>query len=322
MTLRYAALADTTVRAAYDAAIGQGPRTATLPLVVSRPTGRPGPGRLAARRDAQDPRRARLLLPPPRRRRLPLRQHLRALRQLPRPAPSSYPQLQDQLADAHALRDDAEARGWDSEVARHARVIASLQRHLDRLKRDITQRATCLTRPRGPVNRLRLPQHDQLPAPYPEPHRGHPTAEISSMNGSHPAQVRRAGYVMSAARTGPQRAQRSEDTATSRRPALDGVRKLLTGERTQSGQRPQRAQRHTSDGGRPGARGATFAAQPRSTGSAEWASRRVGRLARRVGSAGVQHPPSIGRARRWLMLGRVLRSWGFGATPLGDDGTR
>jgi hypothetical protein len=29
--------------------------------------------------------------------------------------------------------DDAEAHGWDSEVARHARVIASLQRHLDRL---------------------------------------------------------------------------------------------------------------------------------------------------------------------------------------------
>jgi hypothetical protein len=38
------------------------------------------------------------------------------------------------LADAAALREDAEARGWDSEVARHARVITSLQRHLDRLK--------------------------------------------------------------------------------------------------------------------------------------------------------------------------------------------
>ncbi len=42
--------------------------------------------------------------------------------------------LQAQLDDEHALRDDAEARGWDSEVARHARVIASLQRHLDRLQ--------------------------------------------------------------------------------------------------------------------------------------------------------------------------------------------
>jgi hypothetical protein len=44
------------------------------------------------------------------------------------------PQLQAQLADAVELRQDAQARGWDSEVARHARVITSLQRHLDRLR--------------------------------------------------------------------------------------------------------------------------------------------------------------------------------------------
>jgi hypothetical protein len=41
----------------------------------------------------------------------------------------------------------------------------------------------------GQTRRLRLPQHGQLPAPYPQPHRGHPTAKISSMNGSHPAEV-------------------------------------------------------------------------------------------------------------------------------------
>ena len=52
------------------------------------------------------------------------------------------PKLQAQLADAIELRDDAEARGWDSEVARHARLIASLQRHVDHLKRDT---------PNGPV---------------------------------------------------------------------------------------------------------------------------------------------------------------------------
>jgi site-specific recombinase XerD len=49
-----------------------------------------------------------------------------------------FPQLQAQLTDAIALRDDAQARGWDSEVARHARVIASLQRHLDRLRQQPT----------------------------------------------------------------------------------------------------------------------------------------------------------------------------------------
>ena len=44
----------------------------------------------------------------------------------------------------------------------------------------------------GQTSRLRLPEHDQLPTPYPDPHRGHPTAKISSMNRSHPAQIRRA----------------------------------------------------------------------------------------------------------------------------------
>jgi hypothetical protein len=41
----------------------------------------------------------------------------------------------------------------------------------------------------GQTGRLRIQEHDQLQTPYPQPHRGHPTAEISSMNGSHPAQV-------------------------------------------------------------------------------------------------------------------------------------
>jgi integrase len=44
------------------------------------------------------------------------------------------PQLQAQLADVRALRDDAQARGWHSEVARHTRVATSLESHLQRLK--------------------------------------------------------------------------------------------------------------------------------------------------------------------------------------------
>ena len=39
------------------------------------------------------------------------------------------------------------------------------------------------------AGRLRIQQHDQLPAPYPEPHRGHPTAEISSKTGTTPLQI-------------------------------------------------------------------------------------------------------------------------------------
>lgn len=38
------------------------------------------------------------------------------------------------MQDETELRDDALERGWNSKVARHARVISSLQKHLDRLK--------------------------------------------------------------------------------------------------------------------------------------------------------------------------------------------
>lgn len=49
-------------------------------------------------------------------------------------APEFQPALEAQLGDVEALRDDARTRGWDSEVARHDRVIASIDGHLRRLK--------------------------------------------------------------------------------------------------------------------------------------------------------------------------------------------
>jgi hypothetical protein len=49
------------------------------------------------------------------------------------PAPEFVPALQAQLTDEHALRDDAQARGWTSEAARHQGVITSIERHLRRL---------------------------------------------------------------------------------------------------------------------------------------------------------------------------------------------
>ena len=48
---------------------------------------------------------------------------------------TTLPNLQAQLADERRLGDDVETCGCDDEVARNARVIASLQRHLDRLER-------------------------------------------------------------------------------------------------------------------------------------------------------------------------------------------
>jgi hypothetical protein len=49
-------------------------------------------------------------------------------------APKFTPAITGQLADIQTLRDDAKARGWTSEVARHQRVIDSLERHLRRLQ--------------------------------------------------------------------------------------------------------------------------------------------------------------------------------------------
>lgn len=51
-------------------------------------------------------------------------------------APEFTPAIEAQLADIHVLRDDAEHRGWTSETARHDRVIASLERHLQRISND------------------------------------------------------------------------------------------------------------------------------------------------------------------------------------------
>ncbi len=49
-------------------------------------------------------------------------------------APEFGPALETQLADVRVLRDDAAARGWDAEVARHDRVITSIEGHTRRLR--------------------------------------------------------------------------------------------------------------------------------------------------------------------------------------------
>ena len=51
---------------------------------------------------------------------------------------SSSQPSQAQLADETDLEHDARTRGWDNEVARHARVITSIRRHLDRLEQQPT----------------------------------------------------------------------------------------------------------------------------------------------------------------------------------------
>jgi hypothetical protein len=141
MTLRYASLASPTVRAAYDQAMGKARSRLTLPIA---PVGQViVPDRVQWLRAEMLKTRVA---------------HGYCSRNLVAEAcpyaniceqcdnfttsVEFVPALHDQLAEVTALRDDAQARGWDTEVARHARVISSLTRHLDRLARKETPHRT------------------------------------------------------------------------------------------------------------------------------------------------------------------------------------
>jgi len=134
MTLRYASLAAPTIRTAYEEAMGKARSRLTLTIA---PVGKPlVPNRVEWLRGEMLKTRVA---------------HGYCSRQLAAEAcpyaniceqcdnfvttTEFIPALQAQLADITALRDDAAERGWDTEVARHARVITSIQRHLDRLRR-------------------------------------------------------------------------------------------------------------------------------------------------------------------------------------------
>ena len=133
MTLRYASLASPTVRAAYEAAMNKVHARQSLFVVA---TGRPtAPDKVEWLRSEMLKTRVA---------------HGYCSRDLVAdacpyaniceqcdnyvPTPEFQPALQAQLADIHTLRDDAKTRGWDSETARHDRVIASIDNHLRRLK--------------------------------------------------------------------------------------------------------------------------------------------------------------------------------------------
>lgn len=133
MTLRYASLASPTVRAAYEAAITKAHARQALFVAA---TGRPAvPDRVEWLRSEMLKTRVA---------------HGYCSRDLVADAcpyaniceqcdnyvaaPEFQPALEAQLADIHTLRDDAQARGWDSETARHERVIASIDNHLRRLR--------------------------------------------------------------------------------------------------------------------------------------------------------------------------------------------
>jgi hypothetical protein len=133
MTLRYASLASPAVRAAYEAAMSK--VQARQALFVAA-TGRPAP-----------PDRVEWLRSEMLKTRVAHGYCSRDLVADACPyaniceqcdnyvaATEFQPALEAQLADIHVLRDDAQARGWDSETTRHERVIASIDSHLRRLR--------------------------------------------------------------------------------------------------------------------------------------------------------------------------------------------
>ena len=129
MTIRYARLASPTLRAAYDQAIGK--MRKLLPVVTTAPA---VPDRVEWLRSEMLKTRVA---------------HGYCARDLAAEAcayanicetcpnfvtaPEFAPALSAQLADVHQLGDDAERRGWASEVARHERVISSLETHIRRV---------------------------------------------------------------------------------------------------------------------------------------------------------------------------------------------
>ena len=133
MTLRYAKLASPTVRAAYEAALAKMPSRQRL--IIAPTAGRAVPERIDWLH--QEMLKTRVA-------------HGYCSRHLTADACpyaniceqcDNYvtsieflPQLETQLADVKTLRDDADTRGWDTETARHARVITSLETHIRRLK--------------------------------------------------------------------------------------------------------------------------------------------------------------------------------------------
>ncbi|MEO5899256.1 MAG: tyrosine-type recombinase/integrase [Ilumatobacteraceae bacterium] len=134
MTIRYAQLASPTLRAAYDQAIGKLRRRIPVSPVVG---GRVVPTNVEWLRSEMLKTRVA---------------HGHCSRDLAAEAcayanicetcpnftttPEFLPAIRAQLDDVRRLRDDAHERGWTSEVARHQRVIDSLDQHLRRLDND------------------------------------------------------------------------------------------------------------------------------------------------------------------------------------------
>ncbi|MDI3315936.1 MAG: tyrosine-type recombinase/integrase [Mycobacterium sp.] len=135
MTLRYAKLATPTIRSAYQAAIDKVRAGQLLPLTAVN-AAPPVPDKVAwLHAEMLKTRLAHGFCARP-----------KAAGPCPYaniceqcdffvPDPAATATISAQLDDTRALQADAQARGWDDEAARHRRVAASLDQHLQRLRR-------------------------------------------------------------------------------------------------------------------------------------------------------------------------------------------
>ena len=133
MTLRYAKLANPTIRASYQAAVDKARVGRALPIATINRTP-VVPDRIAWLREEMLKTRVAhgyCALPA----QAGACPYANICEQCDNfmPAPEFTPVLEDQLDDVRILRDDANNRGWADEAARHDRVITTLEDHLRRL---------------------------------------------------------------------------------------------------------------------------------------------------------------------------------------------
>ena len=86
------------------------------------------------------------------------------------------------VATGRLLRRRDRRRPARSDPARrhHPDLVAGHPGRPHQTRHECPHRGIQSDRQTGQTRRLRLPQHDQLPTPYPDPHRGHPTARSAA----------------------------------------------------------------------------------------------------------------------------------------------
>ncbi len=134
MTLRYAKLASPTIRSAYQTAIDTARAGQLLPLVAVG-AAPPVPDKVAwLHAEMLKTRLAHGFCARPKAAGPCPYANICEQCDFFAPDPAAIATINAQLDDVRALRADAQARGWPDEAARHQRVEASLDQHLDRLR--------------------------------------------------------------------------------------------------------------------------------------------------------------------------------------------